>query len=540
MPALGSPFIRQLRTMAAAYAARTDRSPATVDEVLAEYERQHPRRARDQSEWSRRAFLQRAGAAGAGLVAAGSLGVGRALPAAAGNQPTVAIVGGGLAGLSCAHLLAKRGVRSTVYEARAERLGGRCWTLRGFFENEQTGEHHGQYIDSRHRQLRRLAAELGIDLIDTFEQSFPAGDRDVLWIDGRDRRDGTVFADFGIFYDRLSADYERVGSYLCHEAGPRAQRFDQVTMLEWFEQNLPGGADSLLAQALGIFMTSFFGLDPQDMSAINLFEAFVAPYPGANERFRLKGGNDRLVSALVGSLGDGSIEMERPLEAIWSQNDGRVGLRFGGEAGDVIADRVVLALPFTTLRETDHAGLSLRPRKRRAIETLAMGTNGKMNLQLNRSFAALDWDASFASDEPHYVTWDSTYGQTSPAPHTPVLTIYNGGAAGRSFPTTRAHAPANEPVIEAALTALGRGVEDIRDAFNGKAYLDFPFLDPWVRGSYAGFGPGQYTDFWGCLGDREGPVHFAGEHTSTHSQGYLNGAVESGQRAAREVLQAIT
>jgi monoamine oxidase len=536
MPALGSPFVRQVRTMAAAYAARTDPSPATVEEVVAEYERTYPRR--DPSEWSRRQFLRGAGVAGAGLVAAGALGLG-AVPAAAKSKPTIAIVGGGLAGLSCAHLLAKRGLRSTVYEARHERLGGRCWTLRDFFENEQTGEHHGQYIDSRHRQLRRLAAELGIDLIDTFAQSFPAGDREFLWIDGRDRNPNSVFADFGLFYERLSADYEKVGSYFCNEAGPSARTFDRITMIEWFEQNLPGGADSLLAQALGIFMTSFFGLDPQDMSAINLFEAFVAPYPGANERYRLKGGNDQLVSALVRSIHPGSIEMDHPLEGIWSRGDGRVGLRFGGKAKDVIADHVILALPFTTLRETDLAGLSLSALKRRAIETLAMGTNGKMNLQLNRSFAALDWSASFASDEPHYVTWDSTYGQTSPAPRTPVLTIYNGGEAGTSFPTTRAHAPANDAVIEAALDELGRGVEDIRDAFNGRAFLDFPFLDPWVRGSYAGFGPGQYTDFWGCLGDQEGPVHFAGEHTSTHSQGYLNGAVESGERAASEVLSAI-
>jgi len=430
-------------------------------------------------------------------------------------------------------------VPSTVYEGRDDRLGGRCWTLRGFFENEQTGEHHGQYVDSRHRQLRRLAAELGIDLIDTFAQSFPAGDRDLLWIDGRDRNPDNVFADFGLFYDRLSADYEKVGSYFCDEAGQRARTFDRITMHEWFDENLPDGADSLLAQALSIFMTSFFGLDPEDMSAINLFEAFVVPYPGANERYRLKGGNDQLVSALVRSLPPGSIEMGHPLEAIWSRGDGRVGLRFSNKGKNVKADHVVLALPFTTLRDTDYGGLSLSARKRRAIESLAMGTNGKMNLQLNRSFAALDWNASFASDDPHYVTWDSTYGQTSPAPQTPVLTIYNGGAAGTRFPTAKAHAPANDAVIKEALDALSRGVGDIRDAFNGKAFLDFPFLDPWVRGSYAGFGPGQYTDFWGCLGNREGPVHFAGEHTSTHSQGYLNGAVESGERAAREVLSAI-
>ena len=538
MPALGSPFVREVRKMAAAYAARTDRSPATAEEVLAGYEeRLAAAPASEPSEWSRRQFLKGA-AAGAGVVAATSVGLG-ALPAAATEGPNVVVVGAGLAGLSCAYRLSKRGVRATVYEARVERLGGRCWTLRGFFENEQTGEHHGQYIDARHRQLRRLAKELGIALIDTFAQSFPAGDRGFIWIDGRDRDPEKIFADFGLFIDRVTADYEEIGSYFCHEAGPKARAFDRISMLEWFERNLPGGADSLLGQALGIFMASFFGLEPADMSAINLFEAFVVPYPGANERYRLAGGNDRLVKSMARRLPAGSILTDRPLEAIWSRGDGRIGLRFGGESADVIADHVILALPFTTLRETDYSGLSLSARKRRAIRTLAMGTNGKMNLQLNRTFAALDWDAGFASDEPHYVTWDSTYGQTSPAPGTPILTIYNGGVGGTSFPTALGHGPAAEPIVRAALDNLARGVEDIHDAYNGKAYLDFPFQDPWVRGSYAGFAPGQYTDFWGCLGDAEGPVHFAGEHTSTHSQGYLNGAVESGDRAAREVLSAI-
>ena len=89
------------------------------------------------------------------------------------------------------------------------------------------------------------------------------------------------------------------------------------------------------------------------------------------------------------------------------------------------------------------------------------------------------------------------------------------------------------------LANLERGVPGVTDAWNGLAFLDSWVDDPWVRGSYAGFGPGQYTDFWGFLGLREGPVHFAGEHTSTFSQGFLNGGVESGERAAREVTNAL-
>ena len=538
MPAPGSPFIRHVRTLAAAYAARSDRTTASVEEVLDDYRRASTDALEaEHDRISRRDVLKGAAVgAGAAVVAASSI---RSASAKGAEAPKIVIVGGGLAGLTCAYRLAQHGVKSTLYEARTSRLGGRCWTLRGFFENEQTGEHHGQYVDARHRQLRRLAAELGVGLVDTFQQSFPSGDQGFLWINGRNRNGNRVFADFGLFIDRLTADYESIGSYFCHEAGPAARAFDEMTMQEWFEQRLPGGGNSLLAGALGIFMTSFFGLDPEDMSAINLFEAFVVPYPGANERFRLEGGNDKLVQALVRNIPDGTIHTDSPLEAMWSRSDGRIGLRFGGHATDVIADQVVLALPFTALRETDLSRLTLSNRKRRAIRTLAMGTNGKMNLQLNRSFAALDWTSDFSSDDPHHVTWDSTYGQTDPAPRTPVLTIYNGGVGGTTLPASRAHAPASDASVQMMLASLARGLPDIHDAYNGRAYLDFPFLDPWVRGSYAGFGPGQYTSFWGCLGDTEEAVHFAGEHTSTHSQGYLNGGVESGARAAREVLSEV-
>src|SRR4030095_472503 len=101
---------------------------------------------------------------------------------------------------------------------------------------------------------------------------------------------------------------------------------------------------------------------------------------------------------------------------------------------------------FTLLRDLDLSRLPLSSRKRRAIAQLAMGTNAKLNLQLDRSSAALNWKGSFASDEPQYVTWDSTYGQTNPAPATPVLTVYNGGREGARYPHDLAHAPASPRV----------------------------------------------------------------------------------------------
>jgi monoamine oxidase len=73
-------------------------------------------------------------------------------------------------------------------------------------------------------------------------------------------------------------------------------------------------------------------------------------------------------------------------------------------------------------------------------------------------------------------------------------------------------------------------------AWNGTATLDFWTAYPWTKGSYSYWKVGQYTRFSGAESARSGNCHFAGEHTSQDFQGYLNGAVESGARAAAEIL----
>src|SRR5919108_2273018 len=79
-----------------------------------------------------------------------------------GNEKVV-IVGAGLAGLTCAYQLKQAGLRADVYEA-SDRLGGRCWTLRGAFAGGQIAEHGGELIDQGHAQTRQLAQSLGLNL----------------------------------------------------------------------------------------------------------------------------------------------------------------------------------------------------------------------------------------------------------------------------------------------------------------------------------------------------------------------------------------
>ncbi len=113
--------------------------------------------------------------------------------------------------------------------------------------------------------------------------------------------------------------------------------------------------------------------------------------------------------------------------------------------------------------------------------------------------------------------------------------MFTGGATARRLATTTAHGPAPEPVVRQALDALEPIAPGIRQAVTGEAWLDAWQHDHWTGGSYAAFRPGQVTRFWGLLQQPVAGIVFAGEHTSTRAQGYLEGAVESGERAARQV-----
>src|SRR5262245_6146771 len=128
---------------------------------------------------TRRDLLRTAGAAGAGFALAGTLG--RATANAA-TAPRIAIVGAGLAGLSCALDLRRAGYSADVYEA-SDRIGGRCWTIRGAFADGQIAEHGGELIDSGHLQIKQLASALGLTL-DNLDAGDAKGSEILSYFDG--------------------------------------------------------------------------------------------------------------------------------------------------------------------------------------------------------------------------------------------------------------------------------------------------------------------------------------------------------------------
>jgi monoamine oxidase len=181
----------------------------------------------------------------------------------------------------------------------------------------------------------------------------------------------------------------------------------------------------------------------------------------------------------------------------------------------------------------DFSKAGFQPRKVTAIRELGMGTNSKLQLQFtSRHWNSLGCNGDTYADTGYQNTWDVTRAQPG---RSGILVDYTGGKTGASFgsgtPTTRA---------QQFLTQLEPVLPGITSRWNGRATVDYWAGYPWTKGSYSYWKVGQYQKFVGVEREIEGgSCHFCGEHTSIDFQGYLNGAVETGERAAGEITAAL-
>ena len=451
------------------------------------------------------------------------------------TSPRIVVVGAGLAGLSCAYRLQEAGLGCTVYEANPTRIGGRCWTARDFADG-QTAEHGGEFIGLKHRQIRALAHELGLELDDVYGE--PLRGRGRHWLDGALRPAPRTRPDWHAFEREIARTARRIGRYGYRDPTAAARALDEMTAAEWLDEHVDGGVGGVVGGLVGVWLAGDLGLDPDRLSAVNLVSEWVVPAPG-DSRYSVRGGNDQLVTRLAAALPEGTVRMDAPLERLSRRADDTYELRFSGVAEPVRADQVVLALPFTMLREVDLSGAGFSRKRLACIEQLGMGTNAKVLAQLDdRPQRHGRWNGEMVSDDPYLFTWDSTIRQRGRGS---IVTTFLGGRSGAAgLPARHAHGPSPRAVVEQNLRDVGRrgetGIPGLRDAFNGRSWTDKWVLDPWTRGSYAAYLPGQFTRYYGYVDRSEGGVRFAGEHTQTRFQGYLEGAVRSGEAAAASIV----
>ena len=483
--------------------------------------------AREEGGFERPAGLSRRAFLATGAAAAAPLG--------AQSAPRVVIVGAGLAGLTCAYRLAQSGIAADIYDANG-RVGGRCWSLTSGFDDGQIIERGGELIDQGHTAIRQLCQELRLPL-DNLLAAEPNGTEPFYYFDGAPYTYQDAVNDLKSIWKKMKADLS-AASYptTYYQSTQRGRELDAMSIIDWLNESVPGGAASRLGQLLDVAYNIEYGEECSQQSALNLLYLLGYSGPGqlrlfgpSNEKYHVRGGNEQIAARLAAPV-EARIRAGHALTAIARNANGSYALQFraGSRRVDVTADRVVLALPFSILRTLDFAGAGFSGRKQLAIREQGMGANAKFHLQFRtRHWNALGNNGDSYSDTGYQASWEVTRGQGGAAG---ILVNYTGGNVARAAggDTPAGVLARMEPVLP-GLTAQ----------WNGKWQLENWPANPLTRGSYSFWKPGQYQSFVGAEREIEGACHFCGEHTSLDFQGYLNGAVETGERAASEVAAAL-
>jgi monoamine oxidase len=430
----------------------------------------------------------------------------------------IVVVGAGLAGLTAADELSRRRGAVTILEAR-DRIGGRVWSVRDGFSDGQYGELGGEFIDGDHERVRRLAGEFKLPLVRVLERGF--GHRVRVPHDGyRLTRSGP----WDMLQERLSPLITR---YRAARGGDDAAAVREIatwSVDDWLEhQHTDAGA-----RALAVTIRGFFLADPQELSALPVVAQLADKgSPADTPVYRIGGGNDRLLDALAGRSG-ARVLLRHVVKAVAQATD-RVIVRVldaDGLLQEIECDAVVMAVPATTLRQIDITP-PLPEDQQKAIARLRYGRATKVVVQCAGEGLRGRRLQAIATDGPLGAFWDATEGQ--PTATNAMIAFLGGGAASRQLQAASRRGGAG---LVSGLCWLGLAGTPVI-ASHSTTWED----DPYAAGGYAYADPAFDPAWKPLLSRRAGRIVFAGEHTSGDFQGYMEGAVESGERAAQEVGQ---
>ncbi len=481
----------------------------------------------------RRRFLKMAGAA----VATMGLGV-RDVFAADKKGGAVAIVGGGIAGLTCAYRLMKAGREVHLFEA-SERLGGRMYTKDDFNKEGMFVELGGELVDSNHTDLLELAKELGLET-----QNLLVGDKgeDAFYLCGKRYTHHEIVKGFKPLGAIIAADVEKLYDE-DDNFTDYAVELDKVSMADYLKKASATVEPWVIEFIIAAYEPEY-GIDADLMSCLNLVD-FIDPdtsegfkiFGESDESMRIKGGNGKLPAAVAKAL-EGKISSQTGVRLTSiSLNDEGFSLLFQSKAGEkkVMFPTVVLALPFTQLRKVEGVfDLPLSDDKKRAIREMGYGMNVKVMAGFDKRYWREKQEGReetgngsiFADAKTFQNVWETSRAQEG---ESGIITNLVGGKRAINYA-----ADSFAPYLE-ELDVVYPGMKAGYDG--NKAVMNWPKM-PFNEGSYSCPLVGQYVWLYEAAAtpECEGRLVFAGEHTSMVSCGYMNGGVESGNRSAKEVL----
>lgn len=488
----------------------------------------------------RREFLKQGALASAGLAAA-SFGKKRAAgrrtlyEVGTARRKRIVIIGAGLAGLVAAFELTRAGHDVTVLEARS-RAGGRVQTLREPFADGLYAEAGAMFVPSAHFLTIKYCRlfRLALDEIPT-QKLAPA-----YYLKGR-RVDPQQVAK-GDWPIPLTPEEQRLGPEgllgkfvlpVAREMGHKASMdslseklkgYDRLSYAEFLRSRGASQAALELAR-LGDWELNGEGI--KSISALMVLRE-VAQDQFADRTHTIRGGSDLLPKAFAARLsskihyGSPVFRIERGPTSV------RVGFLQAGINQTMEAEHLLCTLPFSVLKSIEISP-AFSTAKQKAIEELGYTSIARVYLQERRRvWSGQGMGLVGYTDLPAMTLVDSTINQRGTRG---ILHSYMSGKEAR-----RIAAMFEQERLRATLEETEKVYVGMRANFEGGVSKCWD-EDEWARGAYVYFKPGQMSELLPHIASREGRVYFAGEHAST-LPGWMQGALESGLRAAREINEA--
>jgi len=485
----------------------------------------------------RRELLRASAIAAAGL----ALSPGAAV-LAENPKKKVVVLGAGLAGLAAAWELKQSGQDVVVVEAQ-RRAGGRVLTLRDGFPAGLSAEagamsfsdsyrylvHYVRLFDVPHESLATAAVRSasGTALYYLRGTLFTARDGEsVAWpydLSAEERALGQA----GILSKYVVSALDATGDPAQPYALPDwARSYDQQTLLELAAQRgaSPGARE--------LIRSTFWFADREDResAAASLLSSISLFYRGQTA-YGFPQGVDSLPLAFASRLQDRILYGTEVVRIEQSRDHVEVVVQVGETLNRLMADRVICTIPFPVLRNIETIP-PFSESKREVVSDLKYRSVTRVYLQVRERF----WERA---DVPGRAMTDLPIAQVQEHP-----IIRTGAEEGRSILEAHVRGDAALTIdamaehdrlrfVLAEMEKVHPGVTRYYEGGQSKSWQD----DPWARGAYTSFRPGQVTAWLPRIARPEGRVHFAGEHTSIFS-GTMEGAIESGIRAAREIEEA--